>query len=177
MLKEEAVVVSTAGSRAKVAIVRSEACGSCPAKTMCSAASGNINVLEVRNPVKARPGARVVIELRPGALVKASALLYLVPAFSMVLGATLGWTWASSDPGAMTGALAGFAIATLFLYLHGRKERSAAGPAISDVLSPGLAPDPAQTDRTHLPETPSAKERTFHRLDDIKRDPTVTGAR
>lgn len=143
MLKETATVVSTTPKRAKVAIVRSEACGSCPAKNMCSTASGNLNVLEVRNPVKARPGEKVVIELQPRALVRATAMIYLVPTVSMVIGSTLGWLRTSTDVGAMTGALAGFLVASLFLYLHGRQERSASGPVISEILQPGLVP------RTH----------------------------
>jgi len=137
MLKETAVVVSTTPKQAKVAIVRSEACGSCPAKSMCSAASGNINVLEVRNPVEAKPGEKVIIELQPEALVRATALLYLLPAVAMVVGATAGWLQAGTDLGSMFGALAGLAAASCFLFWHGRKEKTAKGPTISKVLSPG----------------------------------------
>ena len=140
MLKETATVVSTTSTRAKVAIVRSEACGSCPAKNMCNTASGNLNVLEVRNPANAKSGEKVVIELQPKALVRATTMLYLVPTISMVTGATLGWMRTSSDVGAMIGALAGFATATLFLYLHGRKGNSADGPAISEILAPSFVP-------------------------------------
>ena len=74
MLKETATVVSTSPGQAKVAIVRSEACGNCPSKSMCSTASGNINVLEVRNPVEAKPGQKVIVELGPAALVKAQQI-------------------------------------------------------------------------------------------------------
>ena len=140
MLKETAMVVSTSTGRAKVAIVRSEACGNCPSKSMCSTASGNLNVLEVRNPVEARPGEKVMIELRPNALVKATAMVYLLPATAMVAGATAGWLQSGSDLGAMAGALAGFAAASLFLFLHGRRKKAAKGPTISKVLSPGGIP-------------------------------------
>ena len=137
MLKETAKVVSTSHGRAKVAITRSEACGSCPAKSMCSTASGNINVLEVRNPVEAKPGEKVIVELQPEALVRATALLYLLPAAAMVVGATAGWLQAGTDLGSMFGALAGLAAASCFLFWHGRKEKPAKGPTISKVLSPG----------------------------------------
>jgi len=147
MLKETATVVSISAKRAKVAIVRSEACGNCPAKSMCSTASGDINVLEVRNPVEARPGQKVIIELRPDALVKATAMVYLLPAAAMVTGATAGWLQTGTDLGSMFGALTGLATASLFLFWHGRRENTAKGPTISKVLSTGRIP---QTDQNNL---------------------------
>ena len=140
MLKETATVVSTSAKRAKVAIVRSEACGNCPAKSMCSTASGDINVLEVRNTVKARPGEKVIIELAPEALVKATSMVYLAPATAMVAGATVGWLPTGTDVGAMIGALAGLAIAFLSLFWHGRRGKVMKGPTISEILSPGRNP-------------------------------------
>ena len=136
MLKETAKVVSTSHGRAKVAITRSEACGSCPAKSMCSTASGNINVLEVRNPVEARAGQTVIIELQPGTLVKATAMVYLLPTVAMVAGATAGWLQAGTDLGSMLGALAGLIAASCFLFWHGRRDKPVKGPTISKVLSP-----------------------------------------
>ncbi len=137
MLKETATVVSTSPGQAKVAIVRSEACGNCPSKSMCSTASGNLNVLEVRNPVEARSGEKVMIELRPNALVKATAMVYLLPATAMVAGATAGWLPTESDLGAMVGALAGLAAVSLYLFWDGRRGKTTKGPTISKVLSPG----------------------------------------
>ena len=140
MLKETAMVISTTPKRAKVAIVRSEACGNCPAKSMCSAASGDINVLEVRNPVEARPGEKVIIELPPEALVRATALLYLLPAAAMVFGAATGWLQTGTDLGSMFGALTGLAATSLYLFWHGRREKETKGPTISEVLPPGGIP-------------------------------------
>ena len=79
----------------------------------------------------------MIIELQPEALVKATTLVYLVPATAMVTGATAGWLWLGSDLGSMIGALAGFVVASLFIFLHGRREKPGKGPAISKVLSPG----------------------------------------
>lgn len=138
MLKETARVVSTSPGQAKVAIVRSEACGNCPAKSMCSAASGNINYLVVKNPVEAKPGEKVIIELRPEALLKATAMVYLLPATAMVAGATAGWLQTGTDLGAMIGALGGFLVTSLFLFLHSRRKKDTTGPVISEVQSPGI---------------------------------------
>ena len=149
MLKETATVVSTSPGQAKVAIVRSEACGNCPSKSMCSTASGNINVLEVRNPVEARPGQKVIVELGPAALVKATAMVYLLPATAMVTGATAGWLQSGTDPGAMVGALAGLAAASLYLFWHGRWGKTNKGPTISKVLSPGGIARTGHSHKTH----------------------------
>jgi len=135
MLKESGTVVSIAGNRAKVSIMRSEACGHCPAKNMCSTASGNVNVLEVDNSLGAEPGEKVIIEVQPKTLVKASALLYLFPAVAMVAGATTGWLKTGTDLGTIIGTLAGLAASTFFLFLHGRRKSEIGGPVISKVLS------------------------------------------
>ena len=141
MLTETGRVVSTSGGRAKVAIVRSEACGHCPAKSMCNATdTGNTNVLEVRNPAEAKPGEKVVIELQPEALLKATAMVYLLPATVMVSGATAGWLSTGNDLGAMVGALAGLAASTFFLFIHGRRKNVVRGPVISSVLPRGNVP-------------------------------------
>lgn len=135
MLRENATVISTDRDTAKVAITRSEACGHCPAKSSCSAASGEINVLQVANPAGARPGERVIIELPPDQLVRATASVYLLPAVAMVAGATAGWLPTGSDLWAMFGAVAGLAASSLALYIRGRRKKDASGPAISEVLS------------------------------------------
>jgi positive regulator of sigma E activity len=116
---------------------------------MCSAASGNINVLEVRNPFEAKPGQEVVIELSPDALVKATAMIYLLPAVAIVTGATVGWLPTGSDPGAMVGALAGFAAASLYLFWHGRRENATKGPKMSKVLSPDGIGHIGHSHKTH----------------------------
>jgi sigma-E factor negative regulatory protein RseC len=149
MLEETATVVSTSGNKAKVAIVRSEACGSCQAKSICSAGSGNINVLEVLNPVEARPGEKVLIKLPSGDLLKATALVYLLPAAAMVAGAAAVWLRSGTDLGAIAGALAGLTAAAGFLFLHDHKEKAAKGPTISEILSPDLIPHAGHNHKTH----------------------------
>lgn len=136
MLKETATVVSTTGDKAKVAIVRSEACGNCPAKSMCSAAaSGDLNVLEVKNPVEAMPGEKVVIELQPAALVKATALVYLLPATAMLVGATAGWLKTGTDLGAIIGTVTGLVVSGLFLFFHADRCGRGGGPTIVQTMA------------------------------------------
>jgi positive regulator of sigma E activity len=53
--------------------------------------------IEALNEVGAIPGDRVVLQLKSNAsVVKASALLYLIPAIMFVLGIVLGGWWSST---------------------------------------------------------------------------------
>lgn len=134
MLKESGMVVSTDKDRATVLLVRSEACGNCPAKAACHATSDGNMTMEVTNHVEARPGDRVEIELEPSALLKASTLAYLMPALVTLVGAFIGWSLVGSDAGAMAGAAGGLAASSLFLFLYSRLKKNMEIPVISRVL-------------------------------------------
>ncbi len=133
MLEETASVVSLEGDRAKVVLVRSDACGSCSAKNMCHPSSGQTMEMAVLNSAGARPGDRVIVSLPPGELLKASATAYLLPAVAAVAGGAVGWSRTGTDPGAIVGSVIGLAAATIYLFWQGRKERGAI-PFISRVL-------------------------------------------
>ena len=133
MLEETASVVSTRGDRATVALVRSDACGGCSAKQMCHPSSGDTMQMEVRNIAGAHPGDKVIVSLPPGDLLKASATAYLMPAVAAVAGGAIGWSRYGTDGAAIVGTLIGFGLATLYLFLQGRKNRDAI-PFISRVL-------------------------------------------
>ncbi len=139
MLEETGKVISTASGRAKVALVRSEACGNCAAKSICQPTSDNTMVLEVDNSLGANPGDRVIISLPPKALLKATTLVYLLPAMAMVAGAGVGWSRTGSDIGALVGSLAGLSISAVYLFLYDRRAKTGQGPAISKVLNPGIS--------------------------------------
>jgi sigma-E factor negative regulatory protein RseC len=130
---EEATVTGTApGGRLQVTVARGEACHACAAKGACQALGGQTKdiVLIVDSDLDAGPGDRVRITMAESAVVKASAVLYLVPALGLAGGAAAGWALAASqgwqaDPPAIVGALAGlilgFAISRL---VGGRLSRS-----------------------------------------------------
>lgn len=131
------MVVSVSEGNAMVSLVRSEACGDCAAKHMCHPGSENTMQMEVRNPVGAKPGEQVIIELPPEALVKASSLAYFLPATVMVAGAAVGWSRTGTDMGALAGALIGFTLASVYLFVYSRSKKFIQGPAISRVLNSG----------------------------------------
>ena len=138
MLEETGMVVSVSSDRAKVALVRSEACGDCAAKSMCHPTSEGLREMEVANPMGAKPGEKVIISLPPEALLKATTLAYLFPATLMVVGATVGWSLKGTDMGALLGALTGLVASSLYIYIHGRMKKAPPGPAISKILPRGV---------------------------------------
>ena len=140
MLEETAMVVSVTRGRATVSLVRSEACGDCAAKNMCHPSSDGTMQMEVDNPIGAKPGERVIIALAPSVLLKASTLAYLFPATVMVAGAAIGWSRTGTDMGALFGALIGFTVSSLYLFVYSRVKKNTQGPAISKVLNTGGIP-------------------------------------
>ncbi len=134
MLEEQAQVVSVAGTRAKVAMVRSDACGECAAKDMCHSTSENTMEMEVDNPAGAHPGDRVIISLSARDLLKATTMIYMFPAFVMVAGASVGWFKTGTDIGAMAGAAIGFTVSFLFLFFYSRRGSNEGAPKITKVL-------------------------------------------
>ena len=109
MTESIGIVVDSDGKRwANVLTARKEACGGCHDHgggcNACPAASGKIES-RVINPVGARTGDTVCIELASTHLFKGAALFYLLPVTLMVLGAAIG-TWAAGALGAATSAWA-----------------------------------------------------------------------
>jgi sigma-E factor negative regulatory protein RseC len=133
MLEETASVVSLEGEKAKVVLVRSDACGACAAKDMCHPSSGETMEMVVLNSAEAKPGDRVIVSLPAGELLKASASAYLLPAVAAVTGGAIGWSRTGTDPGAIAGTVIGLAAATIYLFWQGRKKGGAI-PFISRVL-------------------------------------------
>jgi positive regulator of sigma E activity len=89
--------------------------------------------MEVKNLAGAHPGDKVIVSLPPAELLKASATAYLMPAVAAVAGGAVGWSRYGTDGAAIVGTVAGFALATLYLFWQGRKDRELI-PFISRVL-------------------------------------------
>lgn len=134
MMEEKAQVLSVEGHRAKVAMVRSEACGECGAKDLCHPTTGTTMQMEVENPIAAHPGDRVIITLPASSLLKATTLTYMFPAFLMVAGAAVGWSRTGTDMGALIGTGVGFAGSFLFVYYYSRSGKSGGLPRITKIL-------------------------------------------
>ncbi len=109
----EGIVIGRSGDRVRVRVYRAGTCENCTCvlSTACSPEEvdqrrgilGSLlrqtSVIEIEalNEIGAAPGDRVELQLKSNAsVVKASALLYLIPAMMFVVGIMLGGWWSSN---------------------------------------------------------------------------------
>jgi sigma-E factor negative regulatory protein RseC len=114
--------------KAVVTVGRGDACGACAAKGACQTLGGPSKILEVEvdNQLGANPGDVVQLTMQESAVIKASAILYLVPALGLIFGASAGYVIAQkleyqSDPLSILGAFTGMGLGLLLSYLLGKR--------------------------------------------------------
>ncbi len=103
--------------RVAVRVSRAEACMACESKGACQALGGQTkdHLLVLENTVGAEPGQAVQLHLPESSVLKASAVLYMLPALTLMGGAVVGFVLAPSlgwgvDPAAALGAGVGLAL-------------------------------------------------------------------
>lgn len=102
-------VTETNQGMAKVAFKRSKACGDCHA---CASFGDGNALIELENTLGAKAGDRVVIELHPGGVFKASLILYGIPLAALLAGVLVG-----SRISGLASALIGIGAAAVSLVL------------------------------------------------------------
>jgi len=85
-MDETGIVLDVSGGRARVSFRRTPACERCGA---CSPQDDDRLVADLLSPENLRPGDRVRVEIAPGAVLKAAAWAYLLPALALVAAAAL----------------------------------------------------------------------------------------
>jgi sigma-E factor negative regulatory protein RseC len=88
--QQEGIIIETAGKMAKVKTSRHNDCANCGSCPGNSAA-----VLDVRNPVGAKVGQKVIIELQEVNMLKAAFTVYILPLLALLVGATTGGAFAA----------------------------------------------------------------------------------
>lgn len=87
-MKEYGVVLGLSNGNAIVGLKRGSACSSCGA---CELGSNHSQMeITLANTVDAKPGDTVEIQLPTSQFLKASAILYLIPLMTLILGIVLG---------------------------------------------------------------------------------------
>ena len=88
-MREKAVVISNRGNEAKVEIIRSSACDHCQG---CDVGTKK-KTIEVwaKNPIKAKVGQTVEIELEAATMLTATFITYVIPLFAFIMGIGLGY--------------------------------------------------------------------------------------
>lgn len=148
MTERIGIVVGSDGNRlAKVLTPRKDACGGCDdhggACDACPAASGKIES-RVINPIGARTGDTVRIELASAHLFTGAALFYLLPVALMVMGAAFG-AWVAgalgvtTTIGAILGCLGGGIVGFGSVVAVGRSDYAASRltPVIKSIVKKG----------------------------------------
>lgn len=84
--QQEGMVIELAGEMARIKTSRHndcENCGACPGNSAV--------VLEARNPLGAKVGQRVVIEVQEIGMLKAAFIVYILPLLAIFVGALAGY--------------------------------------------------------------------------------------
>lgn len=90
MLKEKALVVENKGNDAKVEILRSSACDHCRA---CSVGTEKKSFFVwAKNPLKAKVGQLVEVEMQASTLLSATFIVYVIPLVAFIVGIGLGYS-------------------------------------------------------------------------------------
>ena len=101
---------------AKVAVLRQSACsGDCHKCSGCGAVEQTM-IFTARNPIGAKAGDFVTVESATGPVLKAAAVLYLLPLVLFVAGYLVGMQW---QLGGLIGALT-FALSIAIIVVYDR---------------------------------------------------------
>ena len=113
-----------ADGMAEVIHIRQSACsGECHKCSGCGAAQETM-ALTAQNPIGAKPGDMVIVESQTGPVLKAAAVLYMLPLVMFFLGYLVGMNW---QKGALCGCLAfslGIGISVLYDRLVAKKKQT-----------------------------------------------------
>ena len=90
MATEEGIVTAVTSTTAWVKTNRSSGCKNCSSRHSCHPQNNQEAVVEVENPVHARVGDRILLNVETASLLKASFLIYVFPILCMIAGAVLG---------------------------------------------------------------------------------------
>ena len=101
---------------ARVMYIRESACsGDCHKCSGCGAVQQKM-IFQARNPIGARPGDLVTVESATGPVLKAAAVLYMLPLVLFITGYLVGMRWSL---GGLIGALA-FALSIVLIVCYDR---------------------------------------------------------
>ena len=117
MQQKVKVLTVSADHTAQVMHIRQSACsGDCHKCSGCGAVEEKM-IFTARNPVHARPGDVVIVTTETAPVLKAAAMLYMLPLAAFFAGYLLGTYW---NAGALTGGVL-FALSIVLCVLYDRR--------------------------------------------------------
>jgi len=142
-MRDNAVVVSVKESLAWVQVTPQVSCTECSARSLCAGHKDGAGRLAVQNPLQARPGDEVEIEVPEANYQKDMMRIFGLLLVASLAGLGLGYAarpLSSLDPASngLLGLLAGILIAATGLVRYYRAHRRKAGyPVIVEILNRG----------------------------------------
>ena len=117
MIEEFGVVVSLKSDEiALVTCIKTSACKGCAGEKMCSLGRDDgKRLVEVHNPLHAKPGDKVKIATSNSAFYKSSFLVYILPLILLLIGAGLGQWLGTSVLTGVDPNLTAFLLGVIFL--------------------------------------------------------------
>lgn len=135
--EEIGIVLEVEGKMAKVKAARHgdcENCGSCPGDMAI--------VMDVQNPLSAKPGQKVAFEIPQANMLQAAFMVYIMPLLAAGIGAVIGGVVATQFgwpvvPWQIGGGIAVFVLSLFLVKLYDRavKKNSKMLPVITKILS------------------------------------------
>jgi sigma-E factor negative regulatory protein RseC len=128
MIEEHAVILSLDNLSgiplATLEIERKNACGLCGQTRGCGNSiwgklfAHQSTAFKAQNHINAKVGQSVVVGINETALLKSALLLYILPLFTLFLGAILATKFNPSDASAMVGAIVGLLLGLIWVKGH-----------------------------------------------------------
>lgn len=104
-MEEHGRITAIHGDRAEVEVVPGEACKSCGASGFCNWTGKRQKLLTARNPVQAGVGDKVVVSTPESGRSRSAALVFGIPAVSMLTGVLLGSLFWGNTGAAVLGGI------------------------------------------------------------------------
>ncbi|WP_028574126.1 SoxR reducing system RseC family protein [Desulfonatronovibrio hydrogenovorans] len=134
-------VISTDHGLARVRVKRTSSCATCSCAGICSPFGKDWMVIEARNMAGASQGQEVVVTYEMEDELKASFILYIIPLFSLILGAVAG-AWLdpldNQDLSSVTGGFGLLCLTYLVIRAYSRKKYQnlkSFTPVIQEILA------------------------------------------
>ena len=87
MIAHEGIVISVVGDKAVVQVSQASACGSCHARTSCSASNANIKTIDcIALYTDCKVGDKVMVQIQEKNVWQAVVLAYVVPFLILLCG-------------------------------------------------------------------------------------------
>lgn len=129
IMEEEGIIIRLSGIYAYIKAAKSGACNKCSTKDACESLSETEILVEAENTIGAMVGDKVAFTANTGAILRAGAMVYLLPLIAFIVGVVIGQVYSgmiSEDLNAdLVSAAVGFALllATYFaLYVYNKKD-------------------------------------------------------